>query len=215
MKMQFLPDNAGEYIYLPPFSINQQLKIVISKRQNSSRTLIPLCSTDQHISPVKFADILASTWEQQPHQLRKKKRQKWGDTSRKYSAFIRIWQRAELHGTGTKEFCANDLISHPWFQRIANFLLSSKEAQMQEGKPGWCHFCVLKISQLHEHKSSLKRKHRGKHLWPETNTVFAQRGKRYCSKPITTQIVEEFRSSKKTISQPFRNDVAGKISSQW
>ena len=64
-----------ESIYLPPFSINQWLRIVISKRQNSSGTLIPLCSTDQHISLVKFADILASTfdaWQQQPHQLRKK-----------------------------------------------------------------------------------------------------------------------------------------------
>ena len=64
-----------ESIYLPPFSINQWLRIVISKRQNSSGTLIPLCSTDQHISLVKFADILASTWQQQPHQFKEKKRQ--------------------------------------------------------------------------------------------------------------------------------------------
>lgn len=45
-----------ESIYLPPFSLNQWLRIIISKRQNSSGTLIPLCSTDQHISEVKFAN---------------------------------------------------------------------------------------------------------------------------------------------------------------
>jgi len=58
----------------------------------------------------------------------------------------------------------NDLISHSRFQRIANFAFSWKEAEMHKGQPSLCHFCVLKIPRLQEHKGSLEQKHRGKHL---------------------------------------------------
>ena len=194
-----------ESIYLPPFSINQWLRIVISKRQNSSGTLIPLCSTEWYFS-IDVATTTTPIEEKKATKMRRHLQEILG-------LHTNLTEPSWIPWRGNKTIQRNDLISHYWFQRIANFAVSSEEAEMHKGQPGWCNFCVLKISQLQEHKGSLKRKHRGKHLWPETNTVLAQRGKRYCSKPITTQIVE-FRFPKKTISQPFRNDIAGKISSQ-
>lgn len=215
-----------ESIYLPPFSLNQWLRIIISKRQNSSGTLIPLCSTDQHISEVKFAntDIYHRRVNGYDNHINWGGGGGGGETATKIRRHLR-----EIFGLYTN--LTESGIACPGKQKNSaqwlDFTFFIPREQLQTIDSNFClyaegrrdvYWTTWMMSFLRTENFTVtktKRKHGGKHLWHATNTVLAQGGKCYCTRRINTQIVEEFRFSTQTISQPFRNDIPGKISSRW